>query len=166
MLYNGDIRCHGNMLRYSDRCEFLRAVFYWSTYHVCHSSSTGHLRTKLDTIVNVNDFVYQNDTKYIILYDQDWLSYWILEITTTFVPFIALIFITRKFPNMDIHVSEQGHTDKWTWRNRVFFCWWILFKKTDIYISCFGRYSFYITYHWTNLLLKNQISIIVYNYNY
>ena len=77
--------------------------------------------------------MYQNDTKYKSLHDQDRFSYWTLEITSTFVPFIALIVITRQFLNMDIHVSEQGHTDKCTWRNRVFCCWWILFKR-QIYL--------------------------------
>ena len=55
-----------------------------------------------------------------------------MEIITIFVPFIALILIASTFRNMDIHVSEQGHADKCTCRNRVFCCWWSIAKKTDI----------------------------------
>ena len=68
-------------------------------------------------------------------------------IITICVPFIALILITSTFPNRDILVSEQGHTDKCTW---VFCCWWTIAKKTDIALfdaNFFSRYPFDIPYH-------------------
>ena len=89
-----------------------------------------------------------------------------------FVPFMVLILTTSTFLNMDIHVPEQGHTDKCTCRNRVFFCWWIIAKKTDISLfdANFGRYPFDITYHvkMTTLLthcLKKYTYIIEYIIN-
>ena len=57
--------------------------------------------------------------------------------------------ITSTFLNMNILVSEHGHTDKCTWRNRVFCCCWI--KNRDISllrgIFLLIKYQFYITHH-------------------
>ena len=96
------------------------------------------------------------------------------KIITIFVPFIALILITSTFLNRDILVSEQGLTDKCTCRNRVFCCWWIIAKKTDIALfdakfladipltyHTIVKWRFLLTY-WPLLRSKNKIYIIEY----
>ena len=115
------------------------------------------LRQTLDKIVNFIDFVYQNDTKYIILPDSDSFRYWTLEILTIFFLFIALILIACTCRNMDIHVSEQGHIDKCTCRNRVFCCWWSIAKKTDISLFDAKFLADWNTHNWTNGTFRNRV---------